>query len=121
MSESKVFKVCPTTEKALPEEPTGIIKAISDGSCKTGCGSMTRCICAYAEDMVDYAGKLRDLAAAVTAERDAMREDAELGQIAMRFVDRAGDVCDSDPAEKICQEFYEAIGAAIDAARKETP
>jgi hypothetical protein len=46
---------------------------------------------------------------------EALQADAELGRIAMRFVDRAGDVADCDPAERICAEFYKAMGDAIDA------
>ena len=44
---------------------------------------------------------------------DALREDAELGRIAMKFVDRAGDVADCDPAERICAEFYDAMSNAV--------
>lgn len=40
-------------------------------------------------------------------------EDAELGRIAMRFVDRAGDYCKEDPAEKICDEFNAAMAEAV--------
>jgi hypothetical protein len=43
--------------------------------------------------------------------------DAKLGRIAMRFVDRAGDTCPEDPAEKICAEFYAAMCAALDAQK----
>lgn len=40
--------------------------------------------------------------------------DAELGRVAMRFVDRAGDVHPGiDDADRICQEFYEAMTAVI--------
>lgn len=40
--------------------------------------------------------------------------DAELARVAMRFVDRAGDVHPGiDDAERICQEFYEAMSAVI--------
>lgn len=38
----------------------------------------------------------------------------ELAQIAMRFVDRAGDYCKEDPAERICDEFYEAVADNVD-------
>jgi hypothetical protein len=43
--------------------------------------------------------------------------DAELARVAMRFVDRAGDTCPEDPAEKICEEFYAAMCAVLDAQR----
>ena len=49
----------------------------------------------------------------IIAERDSYKADAELGRIAMRFVDRAGDYCDIDPAERICDEFYKAISNAV--------
>lgn len=51
----------------------------------------------------------------VNAEREceALRVDAELGRIAMKFVDRAGDHCKEDPAERICDEFNKAIGEAV--------
>ena len=40
--------------------------------------------------------------------------DAELGRVAMRFVDRAGDVHPGiDDADRICREFYEAMSAVI--------
>lgn len=32
----------------------------------------------------------------------------------MRYVDRAGDYCEVDPAEKICDEFSEAMGDVVD-------
>jgi hypothetical protein len=37
----------------------------------------------------------------------------------MRFVDRAGDYCDVDPAERICDEFYKAMGEEVDRQWKE--
>ena len=41
-------------------------------------------------------------------------EDAELGQVAMRFVDRAGDVHPGiDDADKICADFYAAMTAVL--------
>ena len=44
------------------------------------------------------------------AEIAALREDAALGKIAMRFVDRAGDVHPGiDDAETICADFYVAM------------
>ena len=45
--------------------------------------------------------------------------DAALGRIAMRFVDRAGDYCDVDPAERICDEFYRAMGEEVERQWKE--
>lgn len=40
--------------------------------------------------------------------------DTELANTALRFVDRAGDYCEVDPAEKICDEFSEAMGDVVD-------
>lgn len=34
---------------------------------------------------------------------------AEMGKVLMGFVDRLGDPCPEDPAEKICSELYTAI------------
>lgn len=46
---------------------------------------------------------------------DAEAWDAELGRVAMRFVDRAGDVHPGiDDAERICAEFYAAMSAVIE-------
>lgn len=59
-----------------------------------------------------------DLLEAQTKQIEALQADAELGRIAMRFVDRAGDVADCDPAERICAEFYKAMGDAVTAALK---
>ena len=40
--------------------------------------------------------------------------DADLARVAMRFVDRAGDPCpDTDPAERICADFYAAMTAVL--------
>ena len=48
--------------------------------------------------------------AAMAAERDVLRKDAALGKVAIRFVDRAGDVHPGiDDAETICAEFYAAM------------
>lgn len=45
---------------------------------------------------------------------DSVREDAEVGRIAMRFVDRAGDPHPGiDDAETICREFYAAISEIL--------
>jgi hypothetical protein len=50
------------------------------------------------------------------AQPDAL--DAILGRVAMRFVDRAGDVHPGiDDAETICAEFHAAMSAALQAAR----
>ena len=41
-------------------------------------------------------------------------EDAELGQVAMQFVDRAGDVHPGiDDADKICADFHKAMLAVL--------
>jgi hypothetical protein len=52
------------------------------------------------------------------AEIAALRVDAELGRVALQFVDRAGDVCDEDPAERICEEFWIAMSAAVELERR---
>ena len=44
----------------------------------------------------------------------ALRKDAELGRTAMRFVDRAGDYCKEDPAERICDQFHGAMADVVD-------
>jgi len=43
-----------------------------------------------------------------------LRRLAAFGKVALRFVDRAGDHCKEDPAEKICDEFAAAMAAAFD-------
>ena len=53
----------------------------------------------------------------LSEERDALALDAELGRIAMRFVDRAGDYCNIDPAERICDQFYKAMADQVSANR----
>ncbi|MFA5899412.1 MAG: hypothetical protein WC829_09910 [Hyphomicrobium sp.] len=61
--------------------------------------------------------------AALLAEVERVSKNAQLGRIAMRFVDRAGDYCDIDPAERICDQFYKAMSdqvTARDAAMKGT-
>lgn len=56
--------------------------------------------------------------AAVLRERERLVQDAILGRVAMRFVDRAGDpALGIDEADRICLEFHEAMTAA----RKEHP
>lgn len=40
--------------------------------------------------------------------------NTELARTAMKYVDRAGDYCEVDPAEKICDEFSEAMGDVVD-------
>jgi hypothetical protein len=52
--------------------------------------------------------------AALRLERDLLKKEAELGNIAMRFVDRAGDVAICDSAERICDEFYVAMSEAVE-------
>ncbi len=63
---------------------------------------------------------LPSLLRALVAERDALRADAELGRVALQFVDRAGDVCEQDPAERICEEFAIAMSAAIELERRKS-
>ena len=59
---------------------------------------------------------IRDVEQAVlqSPEIHELRKDALFGRVAMRFVDRAGDYCKEDPAEKICDEFNAAIHAAME-------
>ena len=57
--------------------------------------------------MLDYARS------AVLQERERLAEATELADTAMRFVDRAGDVCDIDPAERICAEFHKAMSEVV--------
>lgn len=47
-----------------------------------------------------------------------LERDAEIGRIALRFVDRAGDTCEQDPAERICAEFNVAVSAAVELQRR---
>lgn len=47
-------------------------------------------------------------------EVQAWKRDAELGQCAMRFVDRAGDYCEEDSAERICDQFHAAMADIVD-------
>lgn len=47
-------------------------------------------------------------------EVQAWKRDAELGQCAMMFVDRAGDYCKEDPAERICDQFHAAMADIVD-------
>jgi len=51
-------------------------------------------------------------------ELEEAKRDAELGRVAMQFVDRAGDVCEQDPAERICEEFYIAMAATVELQRR---
>jgi hypothetical protein len=49
------------------------------------------------------------------AARDRFAQDVALGQTAMRFVDRAGDVHPGiDDAETICADFYKAMMEVLD-------
>ncbi|MGJ8491118.1 hypothetical protein ACSFB2_12890, partial [Glaesserella parasuis] len=64
--------------------------------------------------LAERALELQDVSAVIKECSD--ESFAELGRIAMRFVDRAGDVHPGiDDAERICREFYEAMSVAIDA------
>jgi hypothetical protein len=45
---------------------------------------------------------------------EAAERGAAFGEIAFRFVDRAGDYCKEDPAGRICDEFAEAMADEID-------
>jgi hypothetical protein len=51
--------------------------------------------------------------AALVELTDDQKIDIELGKVAMRFVDRAGDPADCDPAERICAEFHAAVSAVL--------
>lgn len=44
-----------------------------------------------------------------------LSQDAGLGRVAMKYVDRAGDIDPTcDPAERICTQFYEAMSAELE-------
>jgi hypothetical protein len=62
-------------------------------------------------------GLMAPLYAAPVPSRDEVLE--ALGNVALRFADRAGDVCPEDPAEKICAEFAAAVYAVLNKATKE--
>ena len=84
---------------------------------------------ALQDGLFSYANPQTILSLIALAERALQPEDlrvaikdcadeqfAELGRIAMRFVDRAGDVHPGiDDAERICREFHQAMADAIDA------
>ena len=58
---------------------------------------------------------LTDALAESRREGDGWRKDAALGRVAMRFVDRAGDVHPGiDDAETICAEFHAAMMAELE-------
>lgn len=61
---------------------------------------------------------LIELEAQVTqlkAANESLKRDASLGNVAMRFVDRAGDVHPGiDEAQTICDEFHAAMVAEMD-------
>lgn len=47
------------------------------------------------------------------ADCEALRKDAEIGRIAMKFVDRMADPTDGDPLVKSVAEFLEAVESEI--------
>lgn len=53
---------------------------------------------------------------ALIAENESLRKDAEIGRLAMKFVDRMDDPADCDPLVKSAAEFLEAIDAAMSKA-----
>lgn len=67
-----------------------------------------------------YLGALEQAQALVARAENAeaaleeAERDAALGRIAIRFVDRAGDYCEVDPAERICDEFSDAMAAEVE-------
>lgn len=64
--------------------------------------------------LLDLASQIAQLAAA----NEQLKIDAALGNVAMRFVDRAGDVHPGiDDAETICSEFHNAMAAELDVWR----
>jgi hypothetical protein len=71
----------------------------------------------YDDDGVELftADQMRAYVDTARAPADSVLEDAELGRIAMCFVDRAGDPHPGiDDAETICREFYAAMSAVLD-------
>lgn len=67
--------------------------------------------------LYDITGDLADIDTMLVNRKDLKRlmDDAELGAVAMKFVDRAGDVHPGiDDAETICADFYEAMVAMLD-------
>lgn len=57
-----------------------------------------------------------DVLQRANAEMDRLRDDARIGRVVWRFIDRMEDVCEQDPADKILAEFVDAVDPAIDAA-----
>jgi len=37
----------------------------------------------------------------------------EVTAVTMKYIDRIGDYCDVDPAEKICDEFYKSFSVVF--------
>jgi hypothetical protein len=67
------------------------------------------CLPEYETDSVLAVRKLR-------AERDALRQDAAIGRVVWRFIDRMNDICEQDTADEILSEFVVAVQPLIDAA-----
>ena len=72
----------------------------------------------YTDEVCVLASEADALIDAKDAEIAGLRLDAELGRVAMQFVDRAGDVCKEDPAERICDEFNIAMAATVELHRR---
>jgi hypothetical protein len=76
------------------------------------------------EGIINYLESLHDVmshsaAAAIRdlrAERDALRQDAAIGRVVWRFIDRMNDICEQDTADEILSEFVVAVQPLIDAA-----
>ena len=67
--------------------------------------------------LYDMTGDIKDFNTVIYNRRDfyQLQKDAELGNTAMRFVDRAGDVAPGiDDAETICEDFYTAMTEVLD-------
>lgn len=83
--------------------------------------AIARCPIHLTPDVKTDTEALRKELERVKVERDAMARYAALGKVAMRFVDRAGDVHPGiDDAETICADFYKAMDEAIAAQGKTT-
>lgn len=67
--------------------------------------------------LYDLTGDIKDFNTIVYNRNDfyRMKQEAERGEVAMHFVDRAGDVHPGiDDAETICNDFYKAMITVLD-------
>ena len=67
--------------------------------------------------LYDMTGDIKDFNTVIYNRRDfyLLQQEAERGRVAMKFVDRAGDVHPGiDDADKICTDFYNAMIEVLD-------